>query len=227
MSRLVPKHPLVVRATHWVNGPVLLVMIWSGLLIYWAYDPYQIAVGGVVLFKFFPDWFYRSLDLEAGLATGMSYHFAFMWLFLLNGLVYTAFVFRSGYWRHLKPDRRTPGDAIRVVLHDLRLRRTLPPQGVFNAAQKLAYLGVLAMGAGSVLTGLAMYKPTQLWWLAAAFGGYQTTRAIHFTLMVGYVLFFVIHVVQVAKAGWNNFRAMVAGYEIQPAEPGGTHATTP
>ena len=45
-------------------------------------------------------------------------------------------------------------------------------------------------------------------------GGYEWVRWEHFWLAVGYVLFFVIHVVQVARAGWNNFRAMVTGYEI-------------
>jgi thiosulfate reductase cytochrome b subunit len=70
------------------------------------------------------------------------------------------------------------------------------------------------MGAGSLVTGLAIYKPVQLAWLTALLGGYQWARWEHFWLTIGYVLFFVIHIVQVARAGWNNFRAMIAGYEI-------------
>ena len=77
------------------------------------------------------------------------------------------------------------------------------------------------MGAGSVLTGLAILKPVQLGWLTNLMGGYQTARVLHFALMVGYVLFFVVHIVQVTKAGWNNFRAMVAGYEVAPSPPAG------
>ena len=217
MTRLEHKHDRAVRYFHWVNAPVLAVMVWSGLLIYWAYDPYQVRVGGVVLVKFFPDWFYHRLDLERGLATGMAYHFAFMWLFAVNGLLYVGYTVWSGHWRDLRPNRRAPVEAFHVVLHDLGLRKEPLPPGKFNAAQKLAYGGVVLMGAGSLLTGLAMYKPTQFAWLAALLGGYQAARLEHFALTIGYVLFFVVHITQVVKAGWNNFRSMVTGYELVPA----------
>jgi len=212
----VHKHLRAIRYLHWINVPLLSIMVWSGMLIYWAYDPYKISVGGVVLFKFFPDWFYRTFDLESGLATGMAYHFAFMWLFAFNGFVYVAYTFWSGHWRELKPNCRTPIEAFHVVLHDLKLRKAPLPPGKFNAAQKLAYTGVILMGAGSLISGLAIYKPTQLWWLTGLLGGYQTARLIHFALTIGYCLFFVIHISQVIKAGWNNFRSMVTGYEIVP-----------
>ena len=225
MAQLEHKHDRAVRYLHWVNAPVLAVMIWSGLLIYWAYDPYQISVGGVVLVKFFPDWFYRRLDLESGLATGMAFHFAFMWLFAINGLLYVTYTFWSGHWRELRPTRRTPVEAFHVVLHDLRLRKQPLPPGKFNAAQKLAYGGVVLMGAGSLVTGLAIYKPTQLAWLTFLLGGYQTARLEHFALTVGYVLFFLVHIAQVIRAGWNNFRSMVTGYELVPtATETATHA---
>jgi thiosulfate reductase cytochrome b subunit len=71
------------------------------------------------------------------------------------------------------------------------------------------------MGIGSILTGLAIYKPVQLGWLMAIFGGYKMSRIIHFALTICYVLFFVIHIVQVIIAGWNNFRAMVTGFEVE------------
>ena len=216
MPRLVPKHALPVRLSHWLNVPLLAVMIWSGLLIYWAYDPYHIEVGGVVLVKFFPPWFYRALNLEFGLATGMAYHFAFAWLFALNGAFYVAYTFWSGHWRELAPNWRTPAEALQVVFHDLGLRKEPLPPGKFNAAQKLAYGGVIVMGAGSLLTGLAILKPTQLAWLTSALGGYQSARLIHFALTIGYVLFVLVHVAQVIKAGWNNFRSMVAGFEVAP-----------
>ena len=70
------------------------------------------------------------------------------------------------------------------------------------------------MGVGSVITGFAIYKPAQLAWLAALCGGYTMARLLHFLLTIGYVIFFIIHVVQVTLAGWNNFRAMVSGYEV-------------
>ena len=70
------------------------------------------------------------------------------------------------------------------------------------------------MGCGSLLTGLAIYKPTQFAWLAKVLGGYQAARFEHFWLTIGYVAFFAIHIAQVVRAGWNNFRAMVGGYEL-------------
>jgi thiosulfate reductase cytochrome b subunit len=70
------------------------------------------------------------------------------------------------------------------------------------------------MGFGSLITGLAIYKPVQLSWLAWLCGGYGMARAEHFVLTIGYVLFFVIHIVQVILAGWNNFRSVVSGFEV-------------
>jgi len=216
MNHLGPKHPRAIRWMHWINVPLLAIMIWSGLMIYWANDVYAIRVGGVTLVHFFPDWFYRTLDLDQRLATGMSYHFAFMWFFAMNGLCYVLYTFISGEWRHLLPNRRTPREAWHVVLHDLRLRKDPPPPAKFNGAQRIAYTGVIMMGAGSVITGLAIYKPAQLAWLTGLLGGYEWARAEHFVLTIGYVLFFVIHISQVVRAGWNNFRAMVTGYELTP-----------
>ena len=214
MSRLEKKHPRAIRWMHWVNFPVLTLMIWSGLLIYWANDVYSITIFGHTLFHFFPDWFYAALGLRSKLALGMAWHFTLMWAFLLNGLLYVVYTAVSGEWRFLVPNRRSFGEAWRVLLHDLHLSKVEPPPRKFNGAQQIAYTGVILMGAGSVLTGLAIYKPVQLGWLTAALGGYEWARVEHFTLTVVYVLFFLVHVGQVIKAGWNNFRAMVTGYEI-------------
>ncbi len=71
------------------------------------------------------------------------------------------------------------------------------------------------MGIGSVLTGLAIYKPIQLSWLCSLMGGYASARFLHFALTIGYVLFFLIHIFQVIRAGWNNFQAMITGFEIK------------
>jgi thiosulfate reductase cytochrome b subunit len=216
MNYLQSKHPRPVRWMHWINVPVLTIMIWSGLLIYWAHDVYTVRLGGITLLHFFPDWFYQTLGLQGGLAKGMAYHFTFMWLFAINGLAYVLYTLISGEWRHLLPNWRTPREAWHVVLHDLGLRKAPLPQAKFNGAQRLAYTGVILMGAGSLVTGLAIYKPTQLAWLADLLGGYAWARGEHFALTIGYVAFFVIHITQVVRAGWNNFRAMISGYELVP-----------
>jgi thiosulfate reductase cytochrome b subunit len=218
MNCLEPKHPRPIRWMHWINVPVLSVMIWSGLLMYWANDVYSISIGGVSLFHFFPDWFYKAFGLERKLATGMAYHFFFMWLFAINGLAYVTYTLASGEWRHLLPNRHTPHEAWHVILHDLHLTKKPLPPVKFNGAQRLAYTGVILMGLGSLVTGLAIYKPTQLSWLTMLLGGYTWARAEHFILTIGYVVFFVVHFAQVIKAGWNNFRAMVTGYELTPVE---------
>jgi thiosulfate reductase cytochrome b subunit len=214
MLRLEKKHPRAVRWMHWVNVPVLALMIWSGLLIYWANDVYRIGWGSWTLFHFFPDGLYRALGVERRLAEGMAWHFTFMWLFAVNGVCYVLYTALSGEWRHLVPNRRSFGEAWLVLLHDLHLSKVEPPRRKFNGAQQFAYTGVILMGAGSLLTGLAIYKPVQLAWLTALLGGYEWARWEHFWLTVGYVLFFLVHITQVVRAGWNNFRAMVSGYEL-------------
>ncbi len=221
MRKLVEKHALAIRWFHWINFPVLLLMMWSGLLIYWANDVYRLDWGGRTLFKFFPQPFYEALGVPFQLAKGMAWHFVLMWVFTINGVLYVTYTAVSGEWRYLLPTRHSFRDAWQTLLYDLRLRPQAPVRRKFNGAQQIAYTAVLVMGFGSLITGLAIYKPVQLSWLTAFCGGYKAARLIHFALTIGYVFFFVVHVIQVARAGWNNFRAMVAGFEVveEPAAP--------
>ena len=78
MKNIKEKHPLATRWAHWVNFPVLLIMIWSGLLIYWANDVYSFTIFGQTFFHFFPVSFYRFLNIPQRLAEGMAFHFLFM-----------------------------------------------------------------------------------------------------------------------------------------------------
>ena len=219
MKKLVEKHPLAIRWFHWLNFPILSLMIWSGLWIYWANEVYRIGWGNTTLLKFFPTSFNQALHLDHQLGKGMSWHFVLMWAFFLNGLLYVLYTAFSGEWRYLLPTRHSFREAWQVTLFDLGLRRQHPPVRKFNGAQQLAYTAVIGMGLGSVLTGLAIYKPTQFAWLTSLLGGYAWARLLHFALTIGYVLFFVVHIAQVVRAGWNNFRAMVAGYEIEEVDP--------
>ncbi len=219
VKTIVEKHPLAIRWFHWINFPVLGVMVWSGLLIYWANDVYRIGWGDRTILKFFPDSFYKALHVPFHLADGMAWHFCFMWLFFINGLLYVTYTCVSGEWRQLLPDRHSFKDAWAVVLHDLHIRKTMPPQGKYNGAQRIAYSAIIVMGFGSLVTGLAIYKPVQFGWLCTLCGGYEAARIIHFALTIGYVLFFIIHIVQVILAGWRNFRSMVAGFDIEESKP--------
>ncbi len=214
MKQIVHKHPLAIRWFHWINFPVLACMIWSGILIYWANSVYQIGTGTKPLFKFFPQPFYRSLHIDHRLAEGMSWHFAFMWLFAINGFLYILFTIFSGQWRYLLPNKRSFKEAWQVLLHDLHIRKYEPPQLKYNAAQRIAYTAILFMGIGSLLTGLAIYKPVQFSGIMWLCGGYAAARAEHFILTIGYVVFFLVHIAQVIKTGWNNFQAMITGFEV-------------
>jgi thiosulfate reductase cytochrome b subunit len=218
VKKLEAKHPRAIRWFHWINVPLLGLMIWSGLLIYWANDVYRIGWGGVTVLGLFPKWFYAVLSLDHRLAEGMSIHFFVMWFFALNGLLYVLYTLIWGEWRYLVPTRRSFREAWQVLLYDLELSKVQPPRRKYNGAQQIAYTTIILMGAGSLVTGLAIYKPVQLAWLATLLGGYEWARWEHFWLTMGYVLFFFIHITQVIRAGWNNFRAMVTGYEIVAAE---------
>src|SRR3981189_565260 len=120
-SVLKKTHPLAIRWFHWINVPLLFLMLWSGLMIYWANPVYRLGVGSHTLIAFFPDWLFNLLRAPYRLADGMSLHFFFMWLFLLNGLLYVTYTALSGEWRYLVPTRRSFGEAIRVVLHEIGL----------------------------------------------------------------------------------------------------------
>ena len=110
------KHPLAIRWFHWVNFPVLFVMIWSGTLIYWANDEYALHLGDLELLKFYPPGFYKALNIPFRLADGMAWHFAFMWLFFINGFLYVTYTVFSGEWRYLLPRKGSFKEAWQVLL---------------------------------------------------------------------------------------------------------------
>lgn len=215
MKKVIKKHPLAIRWFHWINFPVIAIMVWSGMLIYWANDIYKVRLGDKTL-KFFPDSFYKAFHIPFRLAEGMSIHFVFMWLFAINGFIYVLYLIFSGEWRLIVPNKKSLKESFLVVLHDLHLRKLMPAQKKYNAAQRIAYSGVIIMGLGSLLTGLSIYKPIQFRTLCSLLGGYEWARAEHFILTILFTLFFVVHIVQVILAGWNNFRSMVTGLDVLP-----------
>jgi thiosulfate reductase cytochrome b subunit len=212
MKKISKKHPLAIRWFHWINFPILAIMVWSGMLIYWANDVYRLGWGDKTVLKFFPDSFYKALNIPFRLAEGMSLHFIFMWFFAVNGFIYVLYLIFSGEWRLIFPNKKSLKESALVVLHDLHLRKSTPPQKKYNAAQRIAYTLVIFMGLGSVLTGLSIYKPIQFQTLTSLLGGYEWARIEHFTLTILFTLFFLVHIIQVALAGWNNFQSMITGF---------------
>lgn len=242
-NTIINKHPLAIRWFHWINFPVIMIMIWSGMLIYWANDVFTVTLFGHKFFSFFPAWFYSppapawvpewltspGMDdsghptrylwiLAHRLSEGMSWHFLFAWFFAINGLCYVSFLAKSGEWKVIIPKLAAFKEAIYVVLYDLKLYKGKLPVRKYNAAQQIAYTMVIVMGSAMLITGIAIYKPQQQSWLTQLIGGYTVARFIHFWTTMGFVGFFLIHVGQVVKTGWNNFRGMITGLEIVTEE---------
>lgn len=189
-------------------------MIWSGILIYWANDVYKIGFGDKTLLKFFPDSFNKTLNIPFRLAEGMNLHFFFMWFFTINNIVYFFYLLFSKEYKLIFPNKHSLKEAWLVILHDLHIKKGLPPQKKYNAAQRIAYTGIIVLGFLIIITGLAIYKPAQLYWLCYILGGYEWARIEHFIITILFVLFFLVHVLQVILAGWNNFRGMLTGFEV-------------
>jgi thiosulfate reductase cytochrome b subunit len=199
-DRAVPKTPLIhpawVRVTHWINALAMLMMIGSGWQIYDASPlfgftfPPQIALG---------NW----------LAGALLWHFAAMWLLIINGLVYLSLGIFTGRFRaKLLPIR--PREVIGDFIAALRGKLSHDDLSAYNAVQKLLYAGVLLAGIVIVLSGLSIWKPVQFKWLTVFFGGYNTARYVHFGAMAAIVAFLTVHVV-LSLLVPKSLRAMIFG----------------
>jgi thiosulfate reductase cytochrome b subunit len=190
-------HPRWVRVTHWINALAMFMMIGSGWQIYDAsplfhfiYFPSQIALG---------EW----------LAGALLWHFAAMWLLVINGVVYLTLGIVTGRFRRkLLPIR--PRDVVRDVLAALRGELSHDDLSVYNAVQRLLYAGVILAGVVIVLSGLSIWKPVQLKYLTAFFGGYDIARYVHFFAMASIVAFLTIHIA-LALLVPKSLRAMIVG----------------
>jgi len=198
-------HPLVVRVTHWINALAILVMVLSGWKIYNASPLFDFA---------FPD----EVTMGGWLAGALQWHFAAMWVLVLNGMIYLAYGLVSGHLRH----RMFPislGAMAGDIFNALRGRLSHDDLSVYNAAQKAAYLGAIALAVGLVLSGLAIWKPVQFYALAALMGDYEGARLLHFFCMAGLVLFVLVHVVMVLLVP-KTFLTMITG-KLREGNPHG------
>ena len=189
-------HPRWVRVCHWINAIAILVMIGSGWQIYNA-SP---------LFGFtFP----RSITIGEWLAGALLWHFAAMWILVVNGLVYITLGLATGRFRRkLFPIRVS--EVWADFLAALSGKLSHEDLSVYNAVQKLLYLGVILAGIVIVLSGISIWKPVQYQELTAVFGGYDAARYVHFIAMSAIVGFLVVHVV-LAVIVPKSLRAMILG----------------
>jgi thiosulfate reductase cytochrome b subunit len=209
---LVKRHHGLVRITHWANAVLLLGMIASGLQIYASYTHFGQRGGPYLPNPFdgkpFPAW----ATLGGWLAGGLLWHFFLAWPFVLTGVAYLAYLAFSGEWRSLLFRPSDVPRAVQMQLYYLHLRKAHPPQGKHNALQKAAYSFIVLLGAVSVLSGFAIYKTVQLWWLTRLFGGYQMARYVHFWAVFLFVGFILVHVSLVFLVDPASLRAMITGW---------------
>jgi thiosulfate reductase cytochrome b subunit len=190
-------HPLWVRVTHWVNALAIFMMIGSGWQIYDA-SP---------LFRFIK--FPSQIALGEWLAGALLWHFAAMWLLVINGIVYVTLGIVSGRFRRkFFPIR--PRAVVNDLLAALRGKLSHDDLTVYNAVQRLLYVGVLLAGVVIVLSGLSIWKPVQFKYLTDFFGGYDLARYVHFFAMSSIVGFLIVHVA-LALIVPKSLRAMIVG----------------
>ena len=188
--------PAWVRIMHWINAVAIVLMIMSGWQIYNA-SP---------LFGFS---FSSSVTLGGWLGGGLLWHFAAMWLLMVNGLCYLAVGLATGRFRRKLLPIKLSG-----VVADTRAALTFKLSHddltKYNNVQKLLYAGIIVVGIVIVLSGLSIWKPVQLQYLTALFGGYDVARYVHFTCMAAICAFLVVHVV-LALLVPKSLRAMIIG----------------
>jgi thiosulfate reductase cytochrome b subunit len=239
--KVVPKHHALVRLTHWVNVPLLLGLIASGMSIYWASPVFLHAPDpvthnrdylrdlGIFLAGLFHDtggeprwWVYDHVSLGTrSLAVALRFHWALAYFFMLNGALYVLGLAAGGGWRALLPRPTDVREALEMmrfyagVVPMAILRRPWPHPEIrskYNALQRGAYFAMPILGILVVLSGWAMHKPAMLGPIERLFVNYDGARIVHFACMIALGGFLVPHVVLVIADGWDTFRSMVTGW---------------
>ena len=188
--------PAWVRTLHWTNAVAMVLMIMSGWQIYNASPLFSFSFPG-------------SITLGGWLGGALLWHFAAMWLLMVNGVIYLALGFATGRFRKkLLPI--TPEGVISDAKAALTGRLSHDDLSKYNYVQKLLYAGIIVIGIVIVLSGLAIWKPVQLQYLTALFGGYAVARYVHFICMASIVAFMVVHVA-LALLVPKSLRAMIIG----------------
>jgi thiosulfate reductase cytochrome b subunit len=190
--------PAAIRLAHWINIPLLVIMAGSGLQIFAAYPAVGPRGAQYGWYPFQGDAPPSWLRFGGWLAGARHWHFAIAWFLILNGVIYLIYMIASGEWRRrvFIPTRDT-SNALAMFGYYLRVRSTPPPEDFYNGLQRLAYSSAILFGAVVVLSGLAIYKPVQLHWITAAFGGYDVARVVHLSCLVLLASFPAMHLVLV------------------------------
>ena len=207
-----PRHHPIARATHWISAIAVTVMAMSGLRIFNAFPAFSPKGAGA-----WPWWPFEGMRAPAWATFGgwlggaRHWHFAMMWVLVINALVYVVHLYHRGRWRPIVPRVNTWRDAIEMARFYLFVRKDHPIQGKHNALQQYAYTTMLACGALLIVSGLSIWKPVTLGWITRLLGGYAYARWWHFSAMLLLALLVLVHVIMVVTVDPYAIRAMTTG----------------
>jgi Ni/Fe-hydrogenase b-type cytochrome subunit len=205
------RHHWIVRVTHWVNAVALTLMIASGLRIFNAYPAFARKGETFCCYPFEGRPIPNALTFGGWLAGARNWHFAMMWVLVINACIYLGFIYLHGEWRDLVPRRGDVRDSWEMVKFYAFRRKDHPIQGKHNALQRGAYFAMPIVGFIAVLTGLAIWKPVQLSLLTDLLGGYVWARYWHFLAMIALVVLSITHIFMVFAVDPYSLRSMITG----------------
>ena len=224
-----PRHPALVRVTHWLTFAAFVALLVTGVEILISHPRFYWGETGNVNMR--PFLTIPIPSSRASVPTGYGYvlpdqngwsralHFEAAWLAVLTGLLYLVFGFFWGHFRRglypARSDLSVKSLAISIASH-LRFKRPGEDEDwSYNVLQRLAYLLVIFVLFPLVIwTGLDL-SPA----FASAFphavtilGGRQSARTLHLFVSIALVLFLLVHIVMVYLAGFRKrVGAMITG----------------
>lgn len=207
------EHPLFVRLTHWLNALSLIILIMSGLEIFSAFPSFGEKIPQKDLISI-PN----VLRMGGWLGGAIQWHFTFMWIFIITGIIYLFLSFVTGYWKKVTFSPKDIKDLLPMIKYYFFFKPKPQQTQPYNALQKLAYTLVIVLGICSTITGILLYKPVQFSFTIYLFGGFNLVRFWHFASMCFFLLFIVGHIVMVILHGWNNFLSILVGWKQNPKD---------
>lgn len=179
-----PVHPRWLRVMHWINALAVVLLVMSGWRIYNASPFFGFRIP-------------REITLGGWLGGALLWHFAAMWLLVVNGVAYLSCNIVSGrLWRKFLP--LSPRAIVTDLLDALRGKLSHADPRHYNAVQRAAYLFVMLDAVLLVVSGLVLWKSVQFPVLRELLGGYESARRVHFIAMAAMVAFVGVHLTMVA-----------------------------
>jgi Ni/Fe-hydrogenase b-type cytochrome subunit len=213
------RHHGIVRITHWVNAIALTIMVATGLRIFNAYPAFARKGETFCCYPFEHRPIPAALTFGGWLAGARNWHFAMMWVLVVNGLVYLGFIYLHGEWRDLAPRKGVLHDSWEMVKFYTFRRKDHPIQGKHNALQRMAYFAMPIVGVMAVITGLAIWKPVELAPLTNLMGGYVWARYWHFWAMLLLVVLAFGHIFMVFAVDPYSIPSMITGRYHEELSP--------